>query len=66
MYHDVYRSGRAVGEPNIVNDSMIFRFKEEVFEIPTALLPYNTFNGYFHEIPIDELRKIEAEMAGGK
>lgn len=67
MYADVYKSGRAVGDDDIVNDVMVFRFKDELFEIPTRLLPnpQMLWNGYFYEIPIDDLRKIEAEMAGG-
>ena len=64
MYKQVYDSGRAVGEVDIRTDSMVFRYNDEVFEIPLSsgkINPYALHNGYFYEIPIERLRKIMKE-----
>jgi hypothetical protein len=45
---------------------MNFRFKNEFFTLPTSkALEVASWNGYFYEAPIDDLRKLEAEAAGG-
>lgn len=66
MSHDpftsVYEKGIAVCEPKIHTDTMVCRFKDEVFEMPTIRVHQHCFyNGYFHEIPIDKLRELERE-----
>lgn len=60
MFDAVYESGRAVGDADIRNDTMVWRWKDEVFEVPLADLPAPSrlYNGYFYEIPIDKLREI--------
>ena len=60
-YASVYASGRAVGEPNIRDDTMTFMFENERYTIPTCKLPHNTYNGYFHEMPIEEVRRLAKE-----
>lgn len=58
----IYDQGIAVGDTNIKNDTMIFRFHDEVFELPARMVnPATTYNGYFHEIPIDKLRELVAK-----
>ncbi len=57
----IYASGRAVGQPNIRDDTMTFKFEDETYTIPTAKLPHNTYNGYFHSLPIEEVRKLAKE-----
>ena len=62
-----YDDGLAVGFSNIKNDTMHFRFRDEIFEVPTtAVVQHAKWNGYWYEIGIDDLRRIEAEQASGK
>ena len=60
IYQTVYESGRAVGDTDIKNDTMVFRYFDEVIEVPLGELPHlpSLYNGYFYEIPIGKLRKI--------
>ena len=63
----VYDRGFAIGVSDITNDRMNFRFRDEIFEMPAiSVIKHAKFNGYWYEIAIDDLRRIEAEMAGGK
>ena len=63
----VYDRGYAVGMSDITNDFINFRFRDEIFEIPALMvMKFTKWNGYWYEIGIDDLRRIEAEMAGGK
>ena len=63
----LYERGMAYGAANIKTDTIIFRFKEEVFEFPLSVgWPIAHFNGYFYQASIDDVRKIEAELAGKK
>ena len=58
--------GLAVGCADITRDEMHFWFHDEKFDFPTiAVHGIATFNGYFYTAPIDALRKLEAESAGG-
>ena len=59
----VYASGRAVGQPNIRDETMTFRFEDETWTVPMLKLPSPAmmFNGYFYTIPIETLRKIIKE-----
>ena len=63
IYKDVYNSGSAVGDTDIKNDTMVFRYFDEVIEVPLAALPHipSLYNGYFYVLPIGELRKIAAK-----
>ena len=59
----IYNRGVAVGESNVRNDTMTFRFRDEVFELPALVAhPHTYFNGYFVEIPIEKLRELKAEQ----
>ena len=63
----VYDRGFAIGVSDIKNDRMNFRFRDEIFAIPTiSVVKQAKWNGYWFEIGIDELRRIEAELSGGK
>ena len=59
----VYATGRAVGSPNIRDDTMTFRFEDETWTVPMLKLPppSTLFNGYFYTIPIEQLREIVKE-----
>lgn len=62
----VYDKGIAVGHSEAHRDVMVFRFRDEVFELPAAAVhPFARFNGYFYEASIDDLRRLEAEAATG-
>lgn len=71
-YKGVYKRGLAVGESDVVHDVLRFYFQdpetgqEERFEFPTfKAYPVVTYNGYWYEAPIDKLRELEREAAGG-
>ena len=54
----VYERGAAVGHSDVKNDTMVFRFKGEVFELPSAkALEVAEWTGYFYEAPIERLRE---------
>lgn len=55
----LYDDGIAVGSANIHDDSMTFRFRDEVFNFPLLRVhPIMKYNGYFYEAPVDALRKL--------
>ena len=59
-YEDLYAKGVAVGESDVVNDQIVFRFKEELFEVPTvSSVGIATYNGYFYTAKVDKLRGWE-------
>ena len=63
VYASIYDAGIAVGDSNIKNDTMTFRFKSEVFELPARCFHgLDLWNGYFYEIPIDKLRELERQQ----
>jgi len=56
---NVYKAGIAVGLPDIKNDEITFRFKKELFSIPTYdAVAISYFNGYFYEAKIAKLRAL--------
>ena len=63
MYDALYAKGIAVGESNIKADTLVFRWKDEVFEFPTVeLIPgIAAYNGYFYEAKVERLRTLEKE-----
>ena len=57
-FSELYKKGIAVGSPDIKTDTVTFRFKDELFEIPTIdAHPLSEWNGYFVEADIKKLRK---------
>jgi hypothetical protein len=65
-FKEVYDRGVAIGHSNITTDAILFRFKDEWFDIPSSkALSVAQWNGYFYEAPIDALRKLEAELSSG-
>lgn len=55
----LYEKGIAVGQSDVKNDLLVFRFGEEVFEFPTIELVGKTeWNGYFYTMKADKLRKL--------
>ena len=66
-YAGVYDRGFAVGESDIVNDMMHFRFRDERFDFPLLkVYPVMQYNGYYYEAPIDKLRELEREATEKK
>lgn len=62
----LYERGMAYGHSDIKTDTMTFTFKGEKFTFPTSKAwPFAKYNGYFYEANIDDLRKLEAELASG-
>ena len=57
----VYDRGIAVGVSNIRDDTMSFRFRDELFTFPTTrVFGVAKFNGYWYEADIEDLRMLEA------
>jgi hypothetical protein len=64
----LYDEGIAVGSADIKNDTVLYRFRDELFEFPTSKVYHlrfsgHGFNGYFYTAPVEELRKLKAEAA---
>ena len=58
-FEGVYKRGKAMGEADVRNDEMTFRFRNEVFTFPTMhCIHIARFNGYWYEAKISELRKL--------
>ena len=60
----VYAAGLAVGQQNIRDDTMTFRYEDETYTIPTIKIPNvsSLWNGYFYHIPIHTLRELAREV----
>ena len=55
--------GIAFGDSNIRNDTIVFRFRDEVFELPSMqAVKIATHNGYFYEAHIDDLRALSKTL----
>ncbi len=55
----LYRRGIAVGEADIRNDEMHFRFRKELFSFSTyEAMEFTTHNGYWYEAPVSKLREL--------
>lgn len=65
-FSTVYERGVAVGFSDVHTDEMVFQYKSETFSLPARQAhQIARWNGYFYEAPIDEVRKLEAELAKG-
>lgn len=65
-FESVYDRGAAVGRSDVISDTMTFRYRDETFTFPSIQArSVAQYNGYFYEAPIDALRRLEAEAAGG-
>ena len=55
----IYDAGRAVCQSDIKTQTMVCRFREEVWEFPIGRT-YGVvrYNGYFYEADIDDIRKL--------
>ena len=59
-YEELFAKGVAVGMSDVFNDQIVFKFKEEVFEVPTvSSVGIATYNGYFYTAKVDKLRGWE-------
>ena len=61
-YSALYARGIAVGESNIVTDTLEFAFRTERFTVPT-MCAYGpdaiaSYNGHFYTARVDDLRKL--------
>ena len=61
MFEELYAKGIAVGESNIKADTLVFRYRDEVFEFPTGVLIPGVagWNGYFYEAEVERLRELK-------
>ena len=64
----IYARGHAVCHSNIRNDTMVCRFRDEVFEFPAMqLIPdIAVYNGYFHVADVEKLRALKSAEPPGK
>ena len=62
----LYDRGIAVGESDILNDAMNFRFRDETFTLPfLEVYPFVEDSGYgFYTMPLVKLQEIEREQSG--
>lgn len=59
VYKGVFDRGIAVGFGDIMNDEIVFRYRDETFEFPTIKVIHLTkHNGYFYEAKVESLRKL--------
>lgn len=64
QYADLYDRGIAVGYSDPRNDSMVFRFRDEVIELPIIkCYGVATYNGYFYTAEVEDLRKLKMSEA---
>lgn len=65
IFDSVYEKGFAVGTGQVKTDTMLFRYRDEVFEFPTLLVhPMADWNGYFYEVPVEKLRALKIKNGG--
>ena len=59
----IYAKGYAVGQPNIRDDTMTFRFEDETYGIPLNKIPNISllYDGYFYQMPIEKVRELAKE-----
>ena len=63
MNEEIYKHGIAVGQTNIRTDSMILRWRDEVYEFPlTEALRVARYNGYWYEGKIKDIRKLARKL----
>ena len=57
----------AFGQPQIHTDTIIFRWKDEIFEFPclTLIPQYAKYNGYFYEAKVSDLKKLKKRAKHG-
>lgn len=64
---ELYRQGVAVGQSNIRNDAITFRWRDEVYEFPTIeALRVAKYNNYFYVAKVKALRKLYKELRYGR
>lgn len=56
-----YKQGNAVGGSYIQDDSLCFRYRDEVFEFPSIeVMPLVETDGTWYIAPVTKLRKLAA------
>ena len=60
QYAALYERGIAVGQSNIVDETMNFRFRDETFTFPTFRVYPLLDNSHlgFYTVPVDKLREL--------
>ena len=62
----IYRAGLARGQTNIRTDTMTFRWRDEVYELPIGeAMKVATYNGYWYAAKVRVLRKLALEKRRG-
>lgn len=60
-YAALYDRGIAVGHSDIKDDTLTFRWKDELFTVPAKDVLWRNIashNGYFYEAKVEALRKV--------
>lgn len=61
-WEPLYKRGIAIGQADIHNDMMHFRFRKQLFSFPTVdVCHIATYNGYWYEARVSALRKLAKE-----
>lgn len=64
-FSGLYARGIAVGLSDIKDDTLTFRFKDEVFTLPSAQAhQLAKWNGYFYTAEVAKLRKLKETSHG--
>ena len=63
----IYRAGFARGQTNIRTDTMTFRWRDEVYELPIGeAIGVAHYNSYFYRAKVKALRKLVLEKRRGR
>jgi len=58
-YERLFERNVAVGQSEISTDTLLFRFREEIYSVPTiSTVGIATFNGEFYTAKVDKLRTL--------
>lgn len=60
----IYKAGLARGQTNIRTDTMTFRWRDEVYELPIGeAVLLAQYNGYWYQAKVKALRKFARKRA---
>jgi len=58
-FEGLWARGVAIGQTDILNDEITFRFRKKLYTFPTMdAMNITWYNGYFYEARISEVRKL--------
>jgi hypothetical protein len=57
-----YADGKAIGTDDIGKDTIVWRWKNEVYEIPAHKIDGPAcYNGFYYVLPVDRVRELAKE-----